>query len=324
MKFKHVLLTVFIFLLIGELVLRLDQTVTPFAKDEHIYLAVKVAETPELKMVEANEVPLDDSTFRVMVLGDSYVNGLGTDENKKFSNILRADLLKSVNSKYKRFLVLDVSKPGNNTLDNYNEYHQYYESFKPQEVILPYNINDVEDNLDPATAASAAKNNHEIKHIDQPNTAQKIYKVIANVHLVQFALRSFHAYLKSQGVVIPNSELDLQLKSYTQNKDNWVKSKAILNTMMQEVAAKNENMTVILMPEYNVINNLSAFKPTYNIVGDFFTGHPNVIFINPVKYFKNYPINELCISKYDGHPSILAHKVLADSVTAYLGATVLR
>jgi len=284
MRFRHYITGIIIFLLLGEVILRIDQKITPFAQDDHIFLAVKLTETPELKMAAANSVPLDDSTFRVMVLGDSYINGWGTDENRKFSNLLRKNLTNSASGRYKRFLVLDISKPGNNTLDNYNEYRQYYASFKPQTIILPYNINDVEDNLDEVRNTADNNNKQEHKHINKPNFGKKLYDIIYQVHLVQYLLHNFHSYLKGQGIVIPNSELDNQLKSYTQNIENWVKSKRILNKMIREIGEKKEKLVVILMPEYNVINNLSAFNPTYTIISQFFTGHPNTTFINPVKY----------------------------------------
>ena len=287
MKIKHIILGLIGFVLIGELILRLDQSVGPFMQDDHVFLSKKLTETPELKMANSNTVPLNDSTFRVMVLGDSYINGWGTDENSKFSNVLRANLTKSASKKYKQFLVLDISKPGNNSLDNYNEYHEYYKSFKPQVVILPYNINDVEDNLDELKVIDTTQRVEPTHHINKPNFGKKLYDIIYQIHIVQYILHNFHIYLKGLGIVIPKSELDIQLKSYTQNKENWIKSKHILSKMQQEILAKNEQLVVILMPEYNLINNLSAFNPTYNIIGQYFTGKPNTTFINPVKYFVN-------------------------------------
>lgn len=323
MKAKYLLIGLVLFLVIGEIVLRLDQAVQPFAQDDHIFLAEKISETPEFKMVKANTVPLDDSTFRVMVLGDSYINGWGTDENRKFSNVLRTNLTKLADQRYKRFLVLDASRPGNNTLDNYNEYEAYYHNFKPQVIIIPYNINDVEDNLDTVQAASA-KQADKLKHVEKPNFGQKLYAVIYQVHLLQYVMHNFHSFLKSKGIVIPKSELDLQLKSYTQNKENWIKSKEILNRFASHAAARNEKLIVILMPEYNVIDNLSAFNPTYQIIQQFFTGKPATTYINPVKYFVNYPKQDLRVSKYDGHPSILAHRILADSIAVLLKNKVMR
>jgi hypothetical protein len=326
MKLKNILLSLFIFIVCGELMVRLDQAVTPFAADNEVKVAMKIEESPEWKMAKSNSVPQDDTTLRIMILGDSYIHGAGIMDADKFSYLLRQDILKKhANGKYKRCFVLDLSRPANNNLDNYNTYHHFNKIFNPQVTILAYNVNDVLNNLDDQIdTVGAATTTLPVKQKEKPSLTKRLYDILYVSHAVQFSMHNLNDYLKSKGIIFPNSVFDQNLKSYKLNQPNWVKSKVILSKLIHEASSEHQKLIVLLMPEYDQLSHRSIFKDTDTIIQNFFKSQEPLTFINPVDYYKSYDPAQLRLNKYDGHPNNKAHRILANGVISVITDTLLK
>lgn len=319
MLIRKVILFAVIFLLLGEALIRIDEMVAPFSNDDQVRIAIKMQESNELKLVESKTVPMDDSVYRVMVLGDSYIEGPGIPADSKFSAILRKNLLNETTARrYKKCLVLDVSRPSNNNLDNLHTYETFAEKFKPQMVILAYNLNDVTGNLDEGAEITGTKKGiMPGKQMDKKTFIHKIYDIVYQSHMLQYTLKSLNAYLKSVGYIVPKSVFSEILKEYTDNRESWVKSKAILDRLVTESEKSKHELIVTLMPEFDLIGTRKIFINTDRIIEEYFT-KSGVTFINPAGYFTTYKPAELRQSKYDGHPSSKAHQILADSMMIFL------
>jgi lysophospholipase L1-like esterase len=317
MPFLKIIVYIFIFLVIGEVLIRIDETIAPFANDDQFRVAIKIEESPELKLLEDHKLVLDDSTYRVMILGDSYIHGSGIEVDRRFAYFLKKRLLNgSTTKKYKKCLVLDVSRPSNNNLDNYRAYKAFSKSFRPQLTILAYNHNDVENDLEEGgyTAKDGLlPSQQKIK----PSYVKRMYNFLYQSHAVQFCMHNINLYLKSVGYLIPHSVFDEILRSYTENKPRWVKSESILTKFVNESAANKDPLVVILMPEYDLLHSKELFSATDSVIGNFFT-KANATFINPVKYYDSYDPKDLRLSKYDGHPNAYAHQILADSLVVFI------
>jgi len=141
MKKLKVIWFILILLTVGELLLRFDKNYDLLGRNEKEVIAVEMEDSEIRKKVEAKTFELDSNQLRILVLGDSYIYGGGIDPQKKFSRTLSTSLEKKQEQTY----VLDVSKPANNTIDNYNAFKYYYDLFQPQIVFWAYNINDIEE-----------------------------------------------------------------------------------------------------------------------------------------------------------------------------------
>ena len=91
--------------------------------------------------------------IRILIIGDSYIYGGGIAPSDKFSERLSL-LLKKSNPSEKEILILDASKPSNNTLDNYNSFLYYENKFKPHFIFWAYNFNDILGMLQQASTPS--------------------------------------------------------------------------------------------------------------------------------------------------------------------------
>jgi hypothetical protein len=311
------LFTVLLFFLVGELLIRFDMKTRLFEKDTVVKIATELGSSEEIDLLKENKIPLNDSVMRIMVLGDSYINGGGIDFNKNFSHQLKSLLRKSKVLHVKSIYVLDVTRPSNNNLDNYNTYFRFVKQFKPQIVILGYNLNDIKDNLEKKgkdSISSSALRDLPIKVQEKKNLFQRIYNFLWKSELIHFTTNNINKYLKSRGIIVHNSGFDEKINSYILNESNWVKSKELLSEMI--IDANNNKITFILfsMPEIDLLEYPQLFQSVDKILMSFFGSFPKLIFVDGRDIFKGRSSKEFCLSKYDGHPNEKGHLFMAKAI----------
>lgn len=304
---------VLIFLLAGELVVRFDQHFQPFADTSTVKTAIQLGESEELRLLASQSFPANNNDLRIMILGDSYIYGAGINPAQNFSNQLRA-LLKASATGNRNVHILDVSRPSNNTLDNYNTYFTYVNKFNPNFIVLAYNLNDINGHLEalrdssgvatclPSAAPMGKASTSRIK---------KVYDVLYTSALVQMVMKNTNKQLKSMGYVIPASKFGQELQSYYTNAPNWVKSKELLTEMLNDAAKRNIRFITLLMPEMDLLKKPEIFYAADTSIQNFFSSAPAVTFINGRHLFKKEDGGIYRLSRYDGHPNEKAHSLLA-------------
>ena len=309
---KKIIFIFIIFLACGELLMRLDERFQFLAATRVVKIKTSVEDTPEFELVKNNGINVNGNNFRVMVLGDSYIHGGGVKFKDNFSQQLKI-LLQKANNKFDSIYVLDISKPSSNNLDNTEAYFEFAEKFKPDIVILGYNYNDVEGNLEKKETQDTAVSFAKKKTSSNQNQRfiKKIYDVIYKSKVIQYVLHNIHDELKAQGYIIPNSAFDLTLKSYYQGKENWKKSKVLLQEMIGDCKNKNSQLIVLKFNEMNLLEYRSLFAKTDSCIYSFFKASPAVDYVDVSDFFKGEKSKDNILSKYDGHPNEKAHKKIA-------------
>jgi hypothetical protein len=150
--------------------------------------------------------------------------------------------------------------------------------------------------------------------VKKQSVPQKIYSVIYHSSVLHYILYNFHNYLKSYGVVFPNSEFNLILNDYTENKDNWKRSKYLLSQINNDVIKRNIQLIVLKFPEMNLIGYPKLFIGADNVIKAFYGQSPAVTYINSVDFFNSESSKDYILSKYDGHPNERAHKKIAQQI----------
>ena len=323
MKLLRGIYFLLIFLVVGEIIVRVDDAVGPFSEDAHGRAEISYNESDEWRLAKENKIPLDDSTYRVLLLGDSYLHGVGfTSHDSTIAEVLKAKL-KGSHLPYKRFLVFDATKPANNTLDNYQSYLFLDKVFKPNLVILGYNLNDVLGNQDEAgIQQNVSLKTLATEHPDTPTFRKKLIAFVINSHLLYFVVHQINMELKVSGHIMPGSDLDKEMKTYTENQPNWVKSQKTLSRLMDSTQARKENLLVMMVPIYNLLDNPQLFKPTDSAVYHFFTdtSRSNVAVWNTRSFYTGIPTSALILNKYEEHPNMRVHRMMADSVFNFISA----
>ncbi len=212
------------------------------------------------------------------------------------------------------FLIFQNHLPTN--LDNTEAYFEFADKFKPDIVILGYNYNDVEGNLEKKeiqdTAVSFAKK--KTSSNQNQRFIKKVYDVVYKSKVIQYVLHNIHDELKARGYIIPNSAFDLTLKSYYLDKENWTKSKVLLQEMIDDCKNKNSQLVVLKFNEMNLLEYRPLFDKTDSCIYSFFKASPAVDYIDVSDFFTGEKSKDNILSKYDGHPNEKAHKKIAGDV----------
>lgn len=313
--YKKIIISLLIFITVGELLIRFDEALGFMAESRVVKIETSLKITQEYNMVKTNSINVDGNNFRVMVLGDSYIHGGGIEFKDNFSQQLKI-LLKKANSKFDDVYILDLSKPSSNTFDNSQTYFQFADKFKPNLVILGYNYNDVEGNLNKKRTQAAIDSFTRIKASSEEKQSfiKKIYDVLYQSRFVFYVMHNLHDELKTHGYIFPNSSFDLILKSYYENRENWIKSKTLLQEVIDDCKKKNNQFIVLKFPEINLLEYPGIFTKADDSINKFFAGNPTVNYIDGAAIFKGEKSKDNILSKYDGHPNAKAHKKISEYI----------
>ena len=306
------MISILIFVLAGELLIRFDEAFEFMSESRVVKIETSLKITPEYDMLKNNSINLEGNNFRLMVLGDSYIHGGGIEFKDNFSQQLKI-LLNKANSKFDDVYVLDVSKPSSNNFDNSQTYFQFVDKFKPNVVVLGYNYNDVMGKLDKERTQAGIDSFSNIKasSAEKESFIKKVYNIIYQSRFVFYVLHNLHDELKAHGYIVPNSSFDLNLKSYYQNQENWGKSQALLQEVIDDAKKRNIQLMVLKFPEINLLEYPGIFTKADTSINHFFARNPSVHYIDGTAIFKGEKSKDNILSKYDGHPNEKAHKTMA-------------
>ena len=307
---------IFIFILIGEIMIRFDESFVLFEENRIVKISTDIELTPEYQLLKKDSLAINEKDLRIMVLGDSYIHGGGIEFQDNFSQQLKK-LLESKNLTFNHIWVLDVTKSSSNNLDNNSAYFQFVNIFKPNIVILGYNINDIEGNLNKKTdSLSKVKDFKKNKTSSNQSLSviKKIYNFIYNSRLVYYVLHSTHEKLNTYGIIVPNSNFDVIIKGYSQNKENWMQSKVLLKEVIDDTKINDIQLIVYKLPETNLMEYPRLFLKADVIIEQYFKKSTDIIYLNGTDALQGERAKEYTLSKYDGHPNEKAHKKMAEHV----------
>jgi len=251
-----------------------------------------------------------------MVLGDSYIHGGGIEFENNFSQQLKKMFNKETLG-FDKVWVLDVSKSSANNLDNNRIYFQFVEKFKPNIVILGYNYNDIEGELDKEKFFLSDLANFEKTETSSDNSLrfiEKLYELIYNSEVIQYALPIFHKRLNGFGIIIPNSHFDVLMKSYYLDMESWKKSKLLIKEIAESTKDNKIEFIVYQFPEINYLDYPQLFTKASKSIKLFFDSFSSVTYVEGGKAFEKKNAKDYMLSKYDGHPNEKAHYVMAKDV----------
>jgi hypothetical protein len=318
MKRKIIIVNILLCMLIGEIMLRFDETFKLFADNHVVEIPTTIAITQEYNMLKANTIDLTKNDLRVMVIGDSYISGAGIESKDNFSQQLKG-LLKKSDSTFDSIYVFDASVPKNNNLDNNETYFQYVDKFKPEIIVLGYNYNDVMENLDRkneknVTDSFAKRSSYQ----KETNVLKKMMNFAFRSKFIHYLHTNLYTQFKARGIIFPNSDFDVIMKSYSNNTERWIKSKIYLQEIIEDAKKRNIQLIVLQCPQTDLMAYPKLFVKADSAIKHFFTSSPSLIYENIADIFKGKNPKDYMLSKYDGHSNERAHKEIAENVFALI------
>lgn len=317
MKAFKTLMYFCLFLIIGESLIRLDKTFD-LLNNQPKKISIELEQTYLLKNVDQKLFEPDSLQFRILVLGDSYIHGGGIESSKKFSKKL-SQLLNENNISEQEFLVLDVSRPSNNTLDNYNSFIHYNQIFKPHLVFWAYNFNDILGGLE---AKHIVSNESGVTKPSPKRTAKTVSelkkwtkKIYSTSELLRYLSANIQKEFKVNGVVLPIGDFYYSTKkAYLKSSNDWKKTQLLLSEASQICHSNQTDFLLYNMPEFNLLEKRALFTNINESLKKFSDSNFNIKFIDGYEDFKDLNGNDFKLSKYDGHPNANAHFHIAKTV----------
>lgn len=317
MRLKRVFIGVLLFIIIGEVMMRFDEQFELLQENHVVKALTEIATTPEFTMLKDNSLVIDSADLRVMVLGDSYISGAGLEPKDNFCHQLKG-ILKANNLRFNNVYVFDASVPKNNNLDNNESYFAYVDKFKPDVIILGYNYNDLMENLnrkdipgDNDKPAEKVRSSEEKK-----NMMRRVIEFVFKSKFARYLHANLYTQFKAQGIIFPNSEFDVMMKSYSANSERWSKSKMLLKEWLDDARKRDIEIIVLQCPQTDLMGYRSLFTQADSTIKNFFESSPKVKYRSVVDFFKGEDLSKYILSKYDGHSNAKAHKRIAEQ--AYL------
>lgn len=312
MKAIKFILYTCLFFLVGELIIRIDLKYD-LLNSSPSKIEVKIEESELRREIEQGHFIPNSSQTRILVLGDSYINGGGISIENKFSKKLSYLLEEEA-------LVLDVSRPSNSTLDNYNSFMFYQEKFKPQFVFWAYNFNDILYTI-PKINPSKKTEKSPPKRVNRKRTRLKKYvsKLYSFSELIRYISSNTQKQLKFRGIVMPIGEFhQLTQKTYLETNKNWIDTKKKLDTVSQICETNQSKFILYRMPEFNLLNHSNLFHSIDKEIIKYTNTNKNIIYFNGIKDFENEDSDKFMLSKYDGHPNEVAHLRIAEKISEFI------
>lgn len=317
-RLSRIALIVMLFLGVGEILLRLGQYGRFFQGERHLVVDKNLRDTPELQATRAGTLPMSEGDLRVMVLGDSYIQGGGIKPEATFASRLRALLQGDPRLSGHRVFVLDASAGGSNSYENRRHYFELVDQFRPHVVFLAYNSNDVYAwGAEPAAPAAAGRP----AGTEAPAPAaakatgdpwiRSVRRALFQLEVLKFVLQQTNQQLKLRGIVVPGTEFHhLVRKAYSDGSVPWERSQAPLREMANDSAARGSTLIVYSMPEFNMLQRYEAFDLIDAKLSAFFGSQP-VLYIRGAGSFIHQGNTDFALSRYDGHPNATAHEAIA-------------
>ncbi len=340
-KITYIALGLLFFVGFGEALYRFDRATAIFSSQQKVELENEAAQTDLMVDVLNGTFIPDSSSLRLLIIGDSHFYGHNIDVDSSFAKVLEQELNK-VDLPFEQVVVLDGTRPGNNTFTNTLDYYELAPKFQPQVTLLLYNTNDVYGIMEKKESEqdSSVKNNltenadanwrnrrkAKSEHVSHDFWLQ-VYKdfrlFIGKSVVINKLVSNVNLELRLRGIVLPKTEFHHMItKSHTDYYYGWKMSKQHLAKMAQDIHNKNDLLVVYIVPQMNMVQAYHVLDTAENRVVSLCDSLDIPAFrgFTPYADIKNRDLYR--ISKYDSHPSIAAHKKsarhLADELTPIL------
>lgn len=232
-------------------------------------------------------------SFRIAVLGDSFVLGLGIkNPEERFSNLLERRFCKEG----QKVEVLNWGRGNWETKEELNFLEGQGRDYKIDFLILSYYLNDI---------AADSK-------LQQPPA----HFLINNPYLAFFVGHSYALeffYYRATGLIDKSMRefAAWQIDSYL-DEPSWENHRGTLNALINFTKQKKIPLLVLVFPIMPRVNDYPVkYQQVHEKLKAFFQDK-EVFSLDLLEEFKNHPLEKLVVSRYDAHPSSFANQLVAE------------
>jgi lysophospholipase L1-like esterase len=309
-----VLLPVAVFLLLGEITLRLYLTQRIFYDVEMSrYAQLLKVESPNPLIghvhrpntsarlmgvdVDINSVGLRDDEpraegaglRRVVFLGDSLTFGWGVEEDRSFAHLLEVSLGEAGPTE-----VLNFGTGNYNTTQEVELFLERGRDFRPEQVVVFYFINDAE-----------------------PVPAKSSLSFLARFRIVTF----YWSRLKQLAArFFPTQTFrEYYANLYEPDQPGWQETRAAFRRLAEVCRADGVDLRVVLLPELHALDEY-PFDREYRAVAEFLRDEGIPVLDVTESFSDVTDPQSLWVSLDDAHPNAEAHRRIAEASRSFISA----
>jgi len=243
-----------------------------------------------------------DNTYRILILGDSYVYGQMVSPEKIFTrqleNLLNQRLDRNIE-------IISMGLMGWNTVEEFEALKTYGISFEPDLVIIAFTFNDLQIKNNPTSIES-----------QDPEKAIIPIKKLDNFLDKKSYFYSFTKYKYNRAL----EKLNLKVSYGIWQRQLYQNQRAInqfTQAMINIDSLNQANGAQTLFTNLNFMPSGSSWGQERDFILNLVSSLGIKTF-NLGAFLSDYPYQEVRISKSDGHPNEFGHQIYAKVLTDYL------
>ncbi len=265
-------------------------------------------------------IPKPKGTYRVLVLGDSFVWGIGLDVGDTFPKQLEARLQKKIQGRTVE--VINTAYPGYNTVDELLVLRDKGIKYEPDMVLLIYFLNDVRYKPELVATTLQTSPNTPSPHKEQVKAGFAFQNKINFRALVewishQFKLVAFfkprlNMLLREIGVFEEQSWLVKLFQSYHDKNPGWEASK---NALLEISRISKKHQMKFVVAIYPFLSDLQNYhgKEAHQTIFQY-CQKLDALCIDLLQVFEKNSHLDFWIKFDDSHPNAKAHRLAIDTM----------
>ena len=246
------------------------------------------------------EIPLAKSVgeYRVVVLGDSFVQNVNVEVASRFTSVLERELNRPDDGT--EFTVINAGISGYNTFQKRVLLEEVGIRYEPDLVVLAYLLND---------SFQMSYSNRLYQRLPAP-VSRSAMIALNSSYLLRFLRVSFHYWVTEDELELLGGTGELK------RKQNFIASLGDMQRMADLCSEIGSEFVVVILP---YMRDFVTFEPYYTMV-ESAVAERGMPVVNFAESFDLFHRNEaaLQISDGDAHPSSTANQIIATQLLAFI------
>ena len=285
----------------------------------------KVHEIDTEKLAEKKvNMEIDEKAdINVLIVGDSQLAGYGfRREEDRFSNLLQ----KNLNEKFsdKKINIIDTLLGGQNIFTKWWIFNKFLKNnpSRPDILILSYKLKDVygtfpKERKDDFKSLKDIRKQKDKMIVAKEKKGFNIKKILHKSQLLAFAMPRINTILIQNGIILKGSQVYHILHSaYLPEYVGWQKTQQYLLDIKKTCDEEKIDFVIVVVPQFPL--DPPDFRQRSTATFIYFCNENDIKVIDAYDWVKKYGPDELALSRFDGHPNVKGHKVIADRMSEVL------
>lgn len=270
-------------------------------------------------------IPKPESTYRIVMLGDSFAWGVGLPVEQALPKLLEAEL--SAEHTGLETEVVNAAKPGYNTVEELLLLQELGMSYEPDMVILVYNLNDIEFlpqlaegvyREEPTPVVEIDPGEDITQYSRNAGLRGFVLKIERRSLFVRFLVPRVGVVLRKAGLIdsVEFSWVEKIYQGFTDSNPGWLESKRAIREIAGLCRKEGCELLVAIYPLFADLENYQGRAAHETIAR--FCNDEGIPAVDLLPVFEHTRASSHWINFMDSHPNAAAHRAVAEALLPYV------